>query len=1688
MLKFDILAWLQHLCFYDWYEGQSLAVSKPIVFLFFAGLMATLMQPDSRRLYSWWWDSHISPKNSKWLQENLTDMDAKVKAMIKLIEEDADSFARRAEMYYKKRPELMKLVEEFYRAYRALAERYDHATGELRQAHRTISEAFPNQVPFVLSDDSSPSGDPTTPQSQFQAFLNSDEVGSNSNGVQRNGCFLEDSESGISRKGLKQLSDIFGSAEMVVKMENYNDGNLRDEKDVENEIQTLKEALVKVQAEKEAVILQYEQSTEKFANMERELNLAKESANKIDEEARKAEALVQSLKDSLFKSEAERDAAFLQHKLCLEKISNLNDKAGKAEIESQNLKQELLRSEAEKEAGLTLYKQCLDKISDLDNKITLAENDAKILNEQTERANDEVATLQQALAKLSEEKEEAVRQYEICLETISKLEREVSRALEENRRLKEGILMGSEKLRNAEEQCHLLEKSNQSLQSEAVTLAEKMKIKDQELSQRQEELEKLHIHVKEEHTRFIRVESSLEILQNLHSQSQLELKSGFQMLKELEICKQILEEEIRRVREENKSLNDMNSISTVSIKNLLGEISSLKEIKGKLEEEILLRVEKTNSFQKEIDHLKQEIEGITMRHQALVEQTESVGFSPERLGSSVRNLQDENLRLKEICKEEKDEKNALFEKLGNMENKNSYLESSLLDSNARLEKSKEKYKEIKEAYRILQGEKSDLAAEKTNLFSQLQIITVTMEKLMEKNVSLDTSLFGANSELEKLRGKYKSLEESFTLLENEKSDLLDEKCNLVSQLENVEERLENLEKRFTELEKKYAGLQKEKESTVCQMEELRVSLSVEKEERTNFMLSTEARLAGMENHIHLLQEENRWRKKEFEEELDRAINAQLEIFILQSFMQDLEEKNFSLLMECQKHIETSKLSEKFITEMERENLEQQVEIEFLFDEIQKLRTGIYQVLKALEVDSSNNKDHDMFETVEIHLPRILSTIKELKCSLLKNKDEKEHLLIENLVLLSLIGQLTLEGKEIESEKKITKQEFGIITEQLRYLQVENSKIIQENRSLLKEFSDLKDENPMLEEENSAILSVIFKCYESEKALKIKGLTDTLDSVHGDNSDLKRELEMKETENLHLKEKLEILDKEIDNIAHLNDQLDREILIGKDSLSQKEMKLSEAEEKLKATENMNAQYISILQTTIEESKRQSEDLKFIKGDLEKQIFELNLENGNLESELGMLHKEVEERRIREENLICELQERSSEFELWESEAESFYFDLQISSISEVLYKDKVYELRGVCEGLKNETGLKSVKIENLKERVSHLEGENERLKAQLSAFVPVIVSLTDSFASLEQNGLYQSETDYEKVKDEESEPDGISVLKMLQTRIEEAENAMAKQKEKLATKGILESNARQESGTSKEKGIQNEKEFDELSGNFELQCTVPETTDVRSGIQLKDIPLDQISDSSFHDLRSRTRGSDDQMLELWEENSDLDASFNPMVNKTHTSRLFEGEGQKSEISSGSQVEKELGVDNLEKPTSFSEPIKEGKKINILEKIASDAQKLKDLQLTAQELRRKVETKKKNKKGEDVDYESVRRQLVEVEEGVSQLVDVNGGLLKNIQVGSSSVKEKDLIDFEEARSMSEKMERFQLELQEIQYVLLKLEDQKKSKGGFRISESKTTVLLRDFLHSGGRRNQWKKKGCSCGCFRPSPTITD
>lgn len=287
-----------------------------------------------------------------------TDMDAKVKQMIKLIEEDADSFARRAEMYYKQRPELMKLVEEFYRAYRALAERYDHATGALRQAHRTMAEAFPNQVPFVLADDS-PAGsanemtDPQTPDmpTPIRAMFDPDELqkdalglSSHFHALKKNEAFTEESDTVTIRKGLKQLNDLFGSVEAgshakfserkARKGLNFQDAEEK-ERSVQNngshniqarvlseserlgkaeaEISTLKKTLAKFEAEKEAGLLQYQESLERLSNLESEISRAQEDSKGLSEQASKAEAEVQTLKESLAKLESERETSLIQY-------------------------------------------------------------------------------------------------------------------------------------------------------------------------------------------------------------------------------------------------------------------------------------------------------------------------------------------------------------------------------------------------------------------------------------------------------------------------------------------------------------------------------------------------------------------------------------------------------------------------------------------------------------------------------------------------------------------------------------------------------------------------------------------------------------------------------------------------------------------------------------------------------------------------------------------------------------------------------------------------------------------------------------------------------------------------------------------------------------------------------------------------------------------------------------------------------------------------------------------------------------------------------------------------------------------------------------------------------------------------------------------------------------------------------
>ncbi|CAL5404373.1 unnamed protein product [Camellia sinensis] len=429
-------------------------------------------------------------------------------------------------------------------------------------------------------------------------------------------------------------------------------------------------------------------------------------------------------------------------------------------------------------------------------------------------------------------------------------------------------------------------------------------------------------------------------------------------------------------------------------------------------------------------------------------------------------------------------------------------------------------------------------------------------------------------------------------------------------------------------------------------------------------------------------------------------------------------------------------------------------------------------------------------------------------------------------------------------------------------------------------------------------------------------------------------------------------------------------------------------------------------------------------LEEELLEIN---GNLDSELGILREDIEVHRIREENLSSKLQEIGNDFEMWEAEAATLHFDLQISDIREVLFENKFNELTGVCETLENQNASKTVETEQMKERVSFMETKIGGLKAQLLAYAPAIDSLRDNIASLEHNVLsplelnvadnqeqndvelvhYHEKRCQEPMEDHNSAiPNRIPALQNLQTRMKAVEKVVTEEKKKPVMQKSLNTNIKLDAALKefeelksnyrvclkKDKQMAEMELRDELVDRLKLQKTKSEIFEVRNGILMKDIPVDHVSDGSLYGIsRRRNHGADDQMLELCEAVEDgcgLDRTLKeshkqankPTEDDTPCQEFEHAEHKNDNHSLDLQVEKELGVDRLEVPTRVPEPHQDQNKKKILERLASDAQMLKNLMITVENLRRKLEMNKKRKKAKSIDFETVKEQLQEVEETI------------------------------------------------------------------------------------------------------------
>ncbi|KAF8010815.1 hypothetical protein BT93_J1462 [Corymbia citriodora subsp. variegata] len=1547
-------------------------------------MAAATTNEDSKGMYSWWWGSHITPKNSKWLLENLTDMDAKLKQMINIIEEDADSFARRAEMYYKRRPELLQLVEEFYRAYRGLAERYDHATGVLCQAHKTMAEAFPNQVqPVLLDSDECPKDILEQALSYFQA-------------CEKNGAVHQDFKSTRSRNESKQVdetSDLGGGRENVVLMcrdageKEYgaqctckHDGmahELERAGDTEKEIQNLNEALAELEAEREVYALQFHQSLERLSKLELELT----------RRANEAEAEAQSLKTALADLQAEKEGNLIQYHMALEKLRDLENtvscaqeeveeikqRADKAETKAETLKQDLARVEAEKQDALLQHNNCLEKISNLEDKLKHAEENTREIGEAA-----------------------AVRCNNLLM-TISNLEQEIMRnrvqMLDPDRE------KDSTKLRKAEEMCLLLERSNQTLQSALEALTKKMEAQSEETTEKQKEMGRLWTCVQEERLWFSEVQTSFQNLQNLHFETQeqvrslaMKLQEKTQLLEDMELHNKGLKDEIRKAHEEKKNLNEVNMASSLLVKNLEDEILSMREIMHKLEAETAVMMGGRDSLQKEIYYLKEQLDDQRKKHCSVMEQVASVGLDPGCLGSAFMELMDTNSKLEKCCDLERSEKVTLLKKLEVSEKlveKTVLLENRISDLNVELKEYKLKLKGMEESCESLQANES-------SLISYVESMIGNFYKLMGKNDTFENLLNDEYVDLEGKQVKVKNTVDKHELHDQEKLGTVTEKEKLEYQLNVFRQRLENLVSSYEGLKGDYSGMKEERESLISSIRKLQLDLNGEIEDHYNSVQLSRTRLADVEFQIDHLQQEARRKDTESEEELEKALDSHMQIFILQKFLQDLWERNFSLSLRYHTLLDAWQFSQKQISYLESENLEHLTELKLLSDEITVERLALYRISKTLEICSCQefedhlDLDHDLIRNT-------LAKIRDLQESFSKLEEENLRVVFEKSVLYSLLKQLELEAAKLAIERDALHQELRVKSENFDVLNYGLQKVIDTNEELKLKFSEGID---------------------NEKVLK---------------SEILRAIEY---------EKLELL---------------------------------------KKLEDLKVEYADVKKGREHQILKLSEDLS---------------------------HRTREARFLQGAN--------------WKLEAE-----LVTSKIDEAFLKEEILELN---EAYQVASEARQVEVEQLKETIIALEGENGGLKTQLASYVSGILSLAECISSLENctsvhKEFYKSKKEVVKeinmMTQQQSGisefigntplmvPDCFSAMQDLQLRIKVIGETLLKAEEPTVLENLsLNAKLEELEPTRSRKHVprkkEKEKRGDGPDNDLKIHKATLQMSVTENELLTKDIMLDQISKHlPYGARRTDSIEAEDRMLELW-ETSDSSGIIDLKVGKAHKNfdmpnDYYFVEADKDQRScnpSGeSPDEKDLSVDKLEIPESLTEPRRARIKRKILERLNTNAQKLTNLQITVQDLRRKVENTEKNRMDKGIEYINVMEQLEEAQSTINKLLDSNNKLIRNAERRLSSCDSKSTRDAddrgcarrlisEQARRGSEKIGKLQLEVQKIQFLLLKMDDEKECRTRTRVVDRKTRVLLRDYLISGRPRNpQSKKKSAFCCVQLPS-----
>uniref|UniRef100_A0A0E0MPE3 NAB domain-containing protein n=1 Tax=Oryza punctata TaxID=4537 RepID=A0A0E0MPE3_ORYPU len=1378
--------------------------------------------------------------------------------------------------------------------------------------------------------------------------------------------------------------------------------------------------------------------------------------------------------------------------------------------------------------------------------------------ENSERAESEVVSLKEALAQQEAEKEAAFSQCQQSSNRLQVLKSEILQTQEEFKRLKEEMQNGLENLSTAEERCLLLERANQNLHSELDKLKNDSKERHGELNEKHVELEKLSISIQEEQLKSMQAEMTRLSLEKQLAQAKeklriltLEKNGEASKFNDIEASKIRLQNDLEKIQEENRKLEEQNNSSISAIIRLQDEVISLKNAQRLLEEEVCRHVEEKKVLQYELSQLKDDKGDSERKHFSIKEQIQVVNFNVESLQALAQEVRDGNVELKETIKHHEGVKALYVENLMQLERtleRNAHLERSLSATTTEVEGLREKKIALEESCKHLNSKINGFQSERSMFIARIEGISHTMEKLSEKNVFLENLLSENNTELDILRRKLKDSEESTHALCNQNSLLRSEKRTLVHEVDSMNGALLNLEAQFAELEGHHLDLQQEKNKTLNEVIKLQEMLRLEREAHKELNYSGKTQFSAVQKQLSYLLEEGRRRENQLQDEEHKIVEAQMEIFVLQRCLVDMAEANSDVSGQLQK--------QKELCEVQEEKLS------FLSENNQRLTEGIGSVMEELHLDDKYGSLDLMKLDVIVQL--ILHEIKCLLNTISDAQDVKQNQILEKSLVVTLLEHFGREVADLRSERSVLRQEWQAKSEELlqlqnerhdlmkiscelrkemearnrrveemkgeakflvrqlselqesrQSLQAEVIKLIEENSSLSGKLYDSREKEKTFEDDFSTllgeaistdILGVVFRSLHDERTSQLQSLHEDFGSLHAAGNELYQEIKLMNKKLGDLQLENNYLEKELSKTMSICDSSGSEIGAGRRRTMRRDTKLLK-------------------------SGRKSQQESTVNIEQRKEVDHAGLEKSNemLREKLHKLQSEVQVLRSKEQPVI--------DVKSCDAEITKLLANMQTATANAALFKEKVLELIASCESfeisemvqkevLKEEITRRNSYVNALKDKLSAVEIENNRLKVDLNGDFTLLGALQTEVNALEKQtmSLAKDCLPSNKLRMEEfSVSPQLSKIAVKPIHGEQNATKMVKDMELQKLHGTIKALQKVVTDT----GVVLEQERLDFSTNLqdarrqiELlrlrdDMAVVDDSDAASEVTydrrlLKDIQLDLVQTTTSPTPTSRSRARHHRRrngsteadklppLGLWSvvraSRQEEDDDLRPPQSEASAER-----GRRSCSSEVSQltVVKDLSVDKQEllprPPTAMEAPHREWKK-KVIERLSADAQRLVDLQSIVGELRASAEAAP--------ELEDVTAQMVDAESAIAQLIDTNGKLLRKAEEFTSadaatagddlrSRSQRKIL--ERVRKMSEKIARLEQETQRFQHALLRHEEERATRRAAAaaaaaassgksssVQRRSSRVQLVEYLYGRRRDSRRQRRGPSC-CMR-------